>query len=152
MMMTSRPPTSKICHQHRLYYDLVTNNVCDRFKFSSAFIISVLSPTSKGHQHLRISTHSHQTNTFDLTRVNFRKEQMNDVPRWQAKFISEFYYETYHYLYPDVPHFSQLNNEQSFMLAALIYGDLLERWPILKDAQNYVRNGNKAGISGTKRF
>ena len=68
---------------------------------------------------------------------------MNDVPRWQAKFISEFYYETYHYLYPDVPHFSQLNNEQSFMLAALIYGDLLERWPILKDAQNYVRNGNK---------
>ena len=76
---------------------------------------------------------------------------MNDVPRWQAKFISEFYYETYHYLYPDVPHFSQLNNEQSFMLAALIYGDLLERWPILKDAQNYVRNGNKAGISGTKR-
>jgi len=77
---------------------------------------------------------------------------MNDVPRWQAKFISEFYYETYHYLYPDVPHFSQLNNKQSFMLAALIYGDLLERWPILKDAQNYVRNGNKAGISGTKRF
>ena len=75
---------------------------------------------------------------------------MNDVPRWQGKFISEFYFETYHYLYPDVPHFSQLNNEQSFMLAALIYGDLLERWPILKDAQNYVQNGNKAGISGPK--
>ena len=75
---------------------------------------------------------------------------MNDVPRWQAKFIAEFYYETYHYLYPDVPHFSQLNNEESFMLAALIYGDLLERWPIMKDAQNYVRNGNKLRCSDSE--
>ena len=41
---------------------------------------------------------------------------MNDVPRWQAKFIAEWYYETYHYLYPDVPHFSQLDNEQLFTL------------------------------------
>ena len=131
MMMTSRPPTSKICHQHRLYYDLVTNNV-------------------RGKQHPNV-TNIDSGSGLDLTRVNFRKEQMNDVPRWQAKFISEFYYETYHYLYPDVPHFSQLNNEQSFMLAALIYGDLLERWPIMKDAQNYVQNGNKAGISGPKK-
>ena len=41
---------------------------------------------------------------------------------WQANYIVEKYFDIYHYLYPDIPHFGLLPTEDAMMLAALFYG------------------------------
>ena len=66
-----------------------------------------------------------------------------EVPRWQANYIVEKYFDIYHYLYPEVPYFGLLPTEDAMMLAALFYGDINERAPTFRQAQKYRENGNQ---------